>query len=121
MVHSDHLSLSLIKWALEDAELLLREETVRPPGLLFWGRMSVRAEAQLKKRRLLMFCIGGFASGVLLLPFGSLPLPLLNQPVRCCQNAMQAYLAGLPLSRHSATSSETFASPMHMTVSAPPQ
>jgi hypothetical protein len=32
-----------------------------------------------------------------------------------------AHFAGLPLSRHSATSSETFASPTHMTVSAPPQ
>jgi len=31
------------------------------------------------------------------------------------------YLAGLPLWRHSATRSETFASPTHMTVSAPPQ
>ena len=32
-----------------------------------------------------------------------------------------AHLAGLALLRHSATSSETFASPMHITVSAPPQ
>ena len=32
-----------------------------------------------------------------------------------------SYLAGLPRSRHSATRSEMFASPTHMTVSAPPQ
>ena len=32
-----------------------------------------------------------------------------------------AYFAGLPWSRHSATRSEIFASPTHMTVSAPPQ
>ncbi len=31
------------------------------------------------------------------------------------------YFAGLPWCRHSATRSETFASPTHMTVSAPPQ
>ncbi len=33
----------------------------------------------------------------------------------------RAYFAGLPWSRHRATRSETFASPTHMTVSAPPQ
>lgn len=33
----------------------------------------------------------------------------------------QCYLAGLPFSRHSATRSEICDSPMHMTVSAPPQ
>ena len=33
----------------------------------------------------------------------------------------QAYFAGLPWCRHSATRSETFASPTHITVSAPPQ
>jgi hypothetical protein len=32
-----------------------------------------------------------------------------------------AHFAGLPCSRHNATRSETFASPTHMTVSAPPQ
>jgi len=33
----------------------------------------------------------------------------------------QAYFAGLLWCRHSATRSETFASPTHITVSAPPQ
>ena len=45
----------------------------------------------------------------------------LGTPARRCKILRRTYLAGLPLSRHSATSSETFASPTHMTVSAPPQ
>ena len=40
---------------------------------------------------------------------------------RGAKSLRRNYLAGLPLSRHSATRSETFASPTHMTVSAPPQ
>jgi hypothetical protein len=51
---------------------------------------------------------------------GSEGKPALRSP-RAGLDSPPLHLAGLPWSRHKATNSETFASPTHMTVSAPPQ